>query len=361
MTRIIISVINDLVTDQRVDRICSSLHKNGYAVLLVGRKLPWSQDIVRNYETHRMKLLFKKGFLFYTFFNIRLFLFLFFKKCDILLANDLDTLPANFLISKLKNKKLVFDSHEYFPEVPELIDRKKVQSVWLRIEKWIIPKLKYAYTVSPSIAKLYQEKYNVQFHVIRNLPYRNANIDTKKYNVKTIVYQGALNIGRGIELLIEAMKFLPEYNLKIAGDGDITQNLKALTRNLKLIERVEFLGRLTKDALEPITQKALLGVSLEEDRGLNYQYALPNKLFDYIQAEIPVIVSDLPEMKNIIKKYKVGEILEDRDPQKLAGLIRKIIDDKDEYQKYCNKSKQAAIELCWENEEEKLIELFNLI
>ena len=106
----------------------------------MGRELPDSPIMnLRTYQTKRMKLFFTKGSLFYAFFNIRLFIFLLFKKIDLLVSNDLDTLLANYLISKIKGIPLVYDSHEYFTEVPELEGR-FAKKVWLAIEKWIFPK-----------------------------------------------------------------------------------------------------------------------------------------------------------------------------------------------------------------------------
>ena len=163
MKRILISVTNDLATDQRVHKVCETLQEFGFDILLIGRKLPNSLPVNRNYKTTRMNLIFNKGFLFYTEYNLRLFLKLLFTKKDILLANDLDTLLPNFLISRIQNTKLVYDSHELFTEVPELINRPKVQSVWLRIEKTILPKLKNCYTVCQSIADYYNTKYDTSF------------------------------------------------------------------------------------------------------------------------------------------------------------------------------------------------------
>ena len=157
MRKIIVSVTNDLTTDQRVSKICSSLTQNGFKVLLVGIKKKNSILIGREYKTKRISLFFNKGFLFYAEYNFRLFLFLFFSKKDILLSNDLDTLLANFIVSKIQQKKLAYDSHELFSEVPELVNRPFIKNFWLRLEKWLLPKLKNTYTVCKSIANIYNK------------------------------------------------------------------------------------------------------------------------------------------------------------------------------------------------------------
>ncbi len=372
MQKIIVSVTNDLTTDQRVDKVCNSLAKLGFNVLLVGRNLPNSINLKRNYKTHRIKLFFNKGFLFYAEYNFRLFWYLLFNKKNVLLSNDLDTLLPNFLVSKIQNKKLVYDSHELFTEVPELVNRPKTQKVWLKIEKFILPKLKNTYTVCQSIADYYNKKYNTNFKVVRNIPvYEGTREKKQEFNhkpqtqnpkpqtqrLKTIIYQGALNLGRGLELMIDTMQYLDNYQFIIVGDGDISENLKKLVSDKNLSEKIVFLGKKTPSELKKITPKADLGISIEEDLGLNYRYALPNKLFDYIHANVPVLVSDLPEMKKIVLDYKVGEIIKDRDPKKIAIQIETILNS-DRSQTKKNLAK-AASELQWKNEEKVLYAVFS--
>lgn len=355
MKRILISVTNDLATDQRVHKVCETLQEFGFDIILIGRKLPNSLPLNRNYKTVRMNLIFNKGFLFYTEYNLRLFLKLLFTKKDILLANDLDTLLPNFLISRLQNKKLVYDSHELFTEVPELINRPKVQRIWLKIEKVIVPKLENCYTVCQSIADYYNTKYNTNFKVIKNLPIKSELSEKKlvKNDEKTIIYQGALNLGRGIELMIRSMQYLDNTLFIIVGDGDITNELKQQVQELKLQNKVQFLGRKKPEELKKITLHADLGISFEEDLGLNYRYALPNKIFDYIHAEIPILVSDLPEMKRIASEYSVGEIIFERTPKLIAQQIQKIF--KNDYLEALIKAKN---ELNWSTEKEKMKTIF---
>lgn len=358
---IIISVTNDLVTDQRVNRICSSFVELNYDVLLVGRKLKNSLPIDRKYKTKRFNLWFNKGFLFYANYNIRLFFFLFFSKSTLLWSNDLDTLPANYLISKLKGVKLIYDSHEYFTEVPELVNRPKVQRIWLTIEQWIFPKLKNVVTVSQQIADEYKTKYGINITVIRNLPIKIKEHyevkDIKLEGKKIILYQGWVNVNRGLEPLIESMQQIENAHLYIIGDGDIFDNIVQQVLDLNLQDKVTLLGKIPFKLLPHYTYQANLGVSLEENVGLNYKYALPNKLFDYINAGIPVLTSDLPEMKKIVSTYKVGETISSITPIGIAEKINELLNDNNRLATYAANCLKAKEELCWENEQQKLYAL----
>ncbi len=356
--KIILSVTNDLVTDQRVHRICSSLLKLNYEVLLVGRTQKTSLPIDRKYQSKRFNLWFNKGFLFYANYNIRLFWFLLFSKSTLLWSNDLDTLPANYLVSKLKGLKLVYDSHEYFTEVPELVNRPKVQKIWQTIERWIFPKLKNIVTVSPQIANEYKAKYGINITVIRNLPIKLKEYyevkDIKIQNSKLIIYQGWVNINRGLEPLIEAMQDIENAHLYIIGDGDIFDKIVQQILDLNLQDKITLLGKIPFEFLPHYTHQADLGVSLEENVGLNYKYALPNKLFDYINAGVPVLTSNLPEMEAIVTKYHVGETISTITPSAIAEKINQLLNDTEELARYSTNCIKAKEELCWENEEQKL-------
>lgn len=363
--KVSLSVINDLVTDNRLHKVCVSLQKMGFEPLLVGRILPDSQPVERVYATHRMKLIFSKGPLFYIEYNLRLFFFLLKSEADVLVANDLDTLTANYLASRIKGKPLVYDSHEYFTEVPELIGRPMVRGFWQWLEKQLVPKVSAAYTVCDSIAEVYRDLYKVDFKVVRNLPVCSeleviASEISKAHGApKIILYQGALNMGRGIESVIRAMQFVDGAELWLAGDGDLTAQLKQLCTDLQLEEKVKFLGRQPLAQLSEVTRQADLGISLEEDLGLNYRFSLPNKLFDYIQAGVPVLVSNLPEMRRIVEHYQIGAIAETHQRKDLAAKITFSLADSQMNAIWKENLKIAARELCWENEEGMLREIYS--
>lgn len=368
-SKVIVSVSNDLFSDQRVDKVCNSLLKMGFEVLLVGRKLPNSLPLKeRAYKTKRMPLLFKKGALFYAELNFRLFWFLMFKKSTVLLANDLDTLLPNYLVSKIKGKKLVYDTHEYFTEVPELIDGSFAKNTWLRIERWIFPKLKNVITVNESIANIYQDKYKVPVKVVRNISLKkkkeNKEVSRKKLNLpenkKIILLQGAgINIDRGAEEMVKAMQYLPiDYLFLIVGGGDVIDILKQEVISNKLEDKVWVLGKVEYKKLIEYTACADLGISLDKDTNLNYRFSLPNKLFDYINGNTPVLVSDLVEIKRIVNQYEVGWVINSHNPEEITKTIQEIFDNEEDYQTKKLNTQRASEELCWENEEEVLKQIY---
>ena len=356
--KVIVSVSTDLATDQRVQKISATLSENGYQVLLLGRKLKNSPSYTpEGFKAKRYNLWFNNGVLFYANLNIHLFLKLLFSKYDILYANDLDVLTANYLAAKFRKKQLVYDSHEYFTEVPELVNRKKVQNFWKGIEKRIIPKLQHCITVTEKIASIYNDLYGTSFKVLRNFPLRYDGEPVVKENA--IIYQGAVNIGRGLEEIIAAMPFI-NSTLWIAGSGDIVEKLKTHVIQLGVKDKVVFLGRLETEELRKYTQKAKLGLSIEKKLGLNYTYALPNKVFDYIQAITPVVYSDLQEVKVVLKNYEVGEELKSYEPETMAEQINRMLLS-DEYGKWQSECKKAANEFNWEKEERVLLSIFEAL
>jgi len=360
--KIIVSVTNDLVTDQRVHKVCATLSQNGYEVELVGRRFKKSESLHRQYGTRRMRLLFNKSFLFYAEYNIRLFFYLLFAKADAFLSNDTDTLVANYLVSRIRRKPLVFDAHEMFPEVPEVVHRKLVRTVWTKIENWIFPRLKHSYTVCQSIADIYNEKYKMNMQVIRNIPFAKQAtpagippIDSQ--GKKVLLYQGAVNIGRGIEWVIDAMPYLDDFVFYVIGDGDILEEVKAKVKVGRLEDRVLFTGRIPFEQLSAYTACADVGVNLLENRGLNYYYSLPNRIFDFIRNEIPVLACDFPEIRRIVSHYNIGTLIDHYEPQYLAESIKQLVaKEKNTAGFVC-----ANEELTWENESTTLLNIMDSV
>ena len=364
--RVIIVVTNDLQTDQRVHKVALSLQKTGFEPCLLGVLRPKSLPIQREYRVRRLFLFFQSSFLFYAEYNIRLFFLLLFSRFDIVLSNDIDTLPASFFAAKIRRKAIVFDAHELFPEVPELVGRPFVKKVWESIESLILPHIQYAYTVCQPIADIYRNKFKINMRVVRNAPMKSSMpvLTKKPYDFdgkKMILYQGAVNVGRGIEWVIDAMPYLDNVVYCIAGTGDIYDEIKFKIDTMGLNDRVILLGRIPFEELYKYTFSADLGLCLLENRGLNYYYSLPNRVFDFALANVPILATDFPEIRNVVEKYKLGVLVSNYSPQFLAQEIVKILDNSTAFTGKDNIFAFVKDELCWENEERTLQDVFSTL
>ena len=363
--KIIVSVISDLVTDQRVQKECNTFHKMGYEILLIGRKS--NRKFLLNqlpYKTIRFYNLFKRGPLMYLVFNLQLFFYLLFKKTDVLWANDLDTLLPNYWISRLKNIRLVYDSHEYFTES---VYKKSSKKIWKKLEEFLFPKLKNVITVNDSIKKVYEKKYRVPITVIRNVPYQfvkkrsDKNILLPK-DKRILIIQGmGLNENRGAEEAVEMMQFLPEdFMLYFIGRGTILNKLKQMVSELKLESKITFVDAVPYEQMMEYTRQGFLGLIFEKiDVSDEHRFSLPNKFFDYLHAGIPVLSSEAPEIKRIIQKYNVGDFIVSFDPKEIAQKIISVSNDQISYERWKRNTAAASAEFNWENEEIVLIDFMN--
>lgn len=370
MKTAILAVTNDLTTDQRVHRTCTELVSMGFHVVLTGRHLRTSKPLVnRGYEMARMRLLFDKGPLFYAEYNLRLFFHLLTAKANLIVTNDTDTLLAGFLASRIRRIPLLHDCHEYFSGVPELVGRKTVTKAWKGIENLIFPRLKYIVAVNDSVAELYRREYHVPIHVVRNVPFRKEKCGGSRKEAmgippqtKVILYQGAVNIDRGLEEMIHAMKLLRQNAVfVIVGIGDLSDKLKELVEKENLGGRVLFAGQIPFQELHHYTCMADIGLSIEKEAGINYQNCLPNKFLDYIQSRVPVLVTPFPEMKKIVEQYDIGAFIHDHRPENLAAKLDAMLGEEDALRRYRANLEQAANDLCWENESKILKDLINEI
>lgn len=354
--KIICTVINDLTTDQRMHRICDSLVRAGYEVTLVGRELPTSKPLpTRNFAQKRLKCIWNKGVLFYMEYNLRLMFWMMFQKADIINAIDLDTIIPAWLVARLRGKKVVYDAHEWFPYCPEIIERPKVHQFWLQIEKIFVPKMDKTYTVSQSIAQELSREYHQQVGLVRNMPVNR--ISQSKKSEPYILYQGALNIGRGLEELIGAMSEI-NIPLYIAGQGDIEKNLKQKVTDLNLQNKVKFLGQLTPDELWTYTQNAHIGVNLLQNLGLNYYYSLANKFFDYVQADVPQITMDFPEYRFLNKEFEVAVLISDLQRKSIIQAVQRLLKDPQLYTHLQEQCRQAKTVWNWETEQKNLLNIY---
>ena len=346
--------------------MCETLTKNNFNITLVGRDLQHSLNINRSYSTVRFKLIFNKGALFYMEYNLRLFFFLLNRRFDIYHSNDLDTLLPMWLTAFIFNKKLVYDSHEYFLGVPEIQNRYFVKKVWSSIESFIFPRLKYVFTVNESISDLYFKDYKIRPLVIRNLPNKSSLIKVKSKkdlglpkDKKLVILQGSgINVDRGAEELLEAISIQDDFFLSVVGKGDVVDKLKKRCLQSDLANKVLFVPTLPYDQMMQYTINSDVGVSLDKSNNTNYQFSLPNKIFDYVKAEIPFVSTNLVEIRKIAEQYYTGVLISSLKPEIIIEGLNKAIALKASKNFIANVTKMNST-LDWESESVSLVKTYD--
>ena len=341
-------------------RICTSLAQNGYAVTLVGRKLPASLPLAKKEFTQkRIRCFFKTGKWFYGEYNLRLFFYLLFRKMDAVCAIDLDTILPCLYISKWKKIPRIYDAHELFTELKEVITRPAVYKAWSKIEKKTVPAYLHGYTVSDSIAAEFTKRYAVKYITIRNVPVLKMQEPVSK-GEKFILYQGAVNEARSFEQLIPAMQWV-HAKLVVCGDGNFMPQLRKLIAVHQLENKVELKGMMTPDALASFAQQAYIGIALAENQGLNQYLALPNKFFDYIHACLPQVTMNYPEYALLNKKYNVAVLIDEPAPERIAATLNNLLENDVLYNTLKENCAVARGELNWQKEEKKLLSFYQSV
>jgi glycosyltransferase involved in cell wall biosynthesis len=346
---IIVLVSNDLTFDRRVEKTCDLWMNKGWQLSLVGVLKENSIALDRGYRTERLRTFFEKGAGFYVVLQVKLFFYLMFHSADVIWANDLDTLLAARIVGKLKGIPVIYDSHELFTEAEGLTGRPIIKGIWRLVERICFPGLKRVVTVNDSIAAIFKDRYKNEVQVVRNVPTGNREalepLNIKLPEGKKIILQGAyIDPDRGGEELVEAMKFIPSVNLIVVGSGRAIAFMKSFAGS-----NVIFFDRMPHDKLRSITAACDLGLSLDKPVHDNYKYSLPNKLFDYWQAGIPVLASPMIEVEKLILKYEAGQILRSWSPQEIASQVEEILNS-DQYGFWKNNAVIASEENTWEKE-----------
>lgn len=357
--RLLFTVTNDLNYDQRMIRICSTLQDNGYDVLLVGRKLKISLPLSsKNYKQKRLSCFFEAGKLFYLEYNIRLFFFLLIQRMDLVCSIDLDTILPCYFISVLRRKKRVYDAHELFCEMKEVVTRPSIYKFWKRVERFAVPKFTYGYTVNHPIREIFEKNYHVNYAVIMNVPFLHDLLNVEKEHF--IIYQGAVNQGRSFETLIPAFQWI-DCPLSIYGDGNYLRECQKLIEQYSLQNKIVLKGKLLPQQLRSITPKALIGITLFENNGLNNYYSLGNRFFDYIQAGIPQVCVNYPAYKKINEEFEVAILIDDLTPLSIAEAVNSLLTNKQLHKKLSSNCLAARQVYNWQNEKKKLIDFYHSI
>lgn len=339
-------------------RICTTLAANGFEVTLVGRKKHASAVLDKEvYHCVRLRAWFETGFLFYACYNVRLFFWLLFTRTDVICAIDLDTILPCYFVSVLRGKQKVYDAHEYFTGLKEVVSRPFVHRCWSAIEKFCLPRFPHGYTVSESIASAFYDRYGIRYAVIRNVPVLTETTPAARTG-KIILYQGAVNEARGLEELVQAMEQV-DAPLYIYGDGNIYERLAGLIKMKGMGHKIHLNGMIPPADLRAVTTAAYIGVNLVEPVGLNQLYSLANKFFDYIHAGVPQLTMNFPEYRKINDQFEVAVLADSVEPKEIAARLVLLLHDEDLYRRLQDNCVKARQVFNWQNEEIKLLEFYN--
>lgn len=357
--RLYFAVTNDLTYDQRMIRICTTLSA-AYDVTLVGRELPDSAPLQqRPYRQKRLHCFRRKGWLFYAEYNIHLFGWLITRRADLIAAIDLDTIMACYFASVIKKTFRVYDAHELFCEMKEVVSRPRIHRIWKWIEKIFVPRFPRGYTVNALIAAEFNALYGLSYNVISNMPVLR-DLPVRNPGPRYFLYQGAVNEGRSFETLIPAMKKV-RAPLLICGDGNFLTQTRTLVAQHGVGDRVTFAGKKLPAELLSITRDAWAGITLFERSGRSNYLSLANRFFDYIQAGIPQICVDFPAYREINERFEVALLVDSSDENAISAALNRLLQDESLYRRLQQNAGQARVVLNWQHESQKLLDFYEAI
>ncbi len=356
--RIVCTVTNDLNFDQRMIRICTSLAEAGYEVTLVGFKKKKSPPIVnRAFRQVRLPIIAEQGKLLYIDYWIKLFFYLLFKKADIFCAIDLDTIMPVYYASRIRGKKRVYDAHELFTELQEVVTRPRVYKMWKWIEQHTVPNFPVGYTVGGYIAAEFHKRYGVDYKLVRNMTVLKP-VTIPEKNERFILYQGAVNVGRCFEYLIPAMKNVPA-RLIICGEGNFYKDAIDIMQENNLEDKVIFKGYVAPDQLKEYTLQAYVGITLFEATGPSNHMSLANRFFDYMHHGVPQLCMKYPEYERINAEFEVAHLIDEPTPEKIAAGLNYLLNNEDYYKQLQENCLKARENYCWQHEEKTLLKVYS--
>ena len=363
--KVLITFLGNINYDTRCKNLYDTFSANNFDVEFLG--FDWMTEGFSETQGDISIFNLKKGFLslsFYLKFIWHIKLKLLNIKASIIFAEDIYTLPFVVILGKLKRAKIYYDSRELFGYLAGLKEKKFKQAFWKLTEKIFIRKADYVLVTGSMDSEFLEKEYGLKnIILLRNLPryYKptlqldlrsHLNIDKTR---RIILYQGVLLKGRGIEKVFSVLNELPNHVFVIAGGGEYEEHYRKLAVQMNIAHQVFFLGKLTQEELPKITASVDVGVSLIENLSISYYHALPNKLFEYIMAEVPVITSNLPQMKEIVDKYDVGFAVDIDNKAELINALKKLAEDSRFYESKKQNCHIASQELNWEKEMTNLL------
>jgi glycosyltransferase involved in cell wall biosynthesis len=283
---------------------------------------------------------------------------------DAICAIDLDTILPCYFISALRRLPRLYDAHELFCEMQEVVTRPGVYKMWKKVERFCVPRFRHGYTVNGLIAAEFKKMYGVEYAVVRNMPPLDPvtppppsiPLPTGRF----ILYQGAVNEGRCFETLIPAMQAV-NAPLVICGEGNYIGRARDLVHQHRLEQKVLFKGSVHPAELKAVTRMAWAGITLFDRRGISNYYSLANRFFDYMHAAIPQLAVNYPAYREINNSCPIAVLIDEPGVEEIAEALNRLLDNTDLYHSLVENCKQARLRYNWQEEEKTLISLYQQI
>ena len=288
-------------------------------------------------------------------------------RADVVHAHDVNTLPTAWLAAVFSGAKLVYDAHEISTSREGYSSFRKLVAV---VEKALMPRADGTITTTKARAKFFARAYGVERPVVlQNRPRHQSVLASNRIREELglvqpwpiILYQGGVQQGRGLERLVHVAAEVSDAYFVFIGGGRLDTSLRSIVAQLQLEERVRFIPTVALAQLPSYTASADIGVQPIENTCLNHYTTDSNKLFEYVQAGLPVVASDLPEIRRVVREYDLGLLVPPGDSAALSAALRELVADKSKHQYYAAQSRKASVALSWESQEHELVALYESV
>lgn len=288
-------------------------------------------------------------------------------RANLVHAHDVNTLPTAWLAARFSRARLVYDAHEISTSREGYSSFRRLVGF---VEKQLMPKVDGSITTTDARAKYFARAYGIaRPTVLQNRPRlthcKNSNRIREELELKAswpiILYQGGLQQGRGLEKLIRTAADVPNAYFVFIGGGRLALDLAHLRDKLGLQERVHFIPTVSLSQLPSYTASADIGVQPIENTCLNHYTTDSNKLFEYLIAGLPVVATDFPEIRRIVRSNNVGLLVPANDSSSLAGALIQLVTDLELRSTFATNARSTAGKLNWEEQENRLVELYKKI
>jgi glycosyltransferase involved in cell wall biosynthesis len=370
--RICMAVFTDLRFDFRVYREARSLVDAGHRVTIVstafadGPPPPWEGVTFHLIPIDRSRSLRRT----YPSFWRQAYPLLVEANAQVYHAHDLDALWPAARAARHRGAQLVYDSHEFFTEQSSLVQRPPVRMFWLLLERLLIRRAHSVVTVADPIARKLEGRYGLpRVHVVRNLPPYRAPVASDVIRAQlhipatrpVVLYQGGFLTDNGLGELVEASAGFADAVFVLLGDGPCEAALQQKAQNLGLTDRVRFIPRVPFQQLHSYTCSADVGLCLLKGTGSSSYHSLPNKLFEYLMAGLPVVASNFSEMERVVSATGCGITAPPTDQRAVQRAIADILGDPHRLARYREASLAAARSYNWEAEAPRLLEVYQTL